>query len=255
MKRNTKNLLTLSVAFLAAGLFYTGYIGADVDATADTLQNVTYTVGGEIESFQLNQKASIRKVNPTGIRFTTSIGETDKKADATFGTLVIPKAVLGNADLTIENAKATNIVTEKWTDETKIAYYSVLTEIPETYYNTALVARSYMLDGDTVYYTNTTERSLGYVAVLALETGDNSQLLDTIAAKTEKTLTLNAETLTLNSDNTTATLEATAMIGGIAYEPTEYTWVSSDADVVSVENGELTALKEGKATITVKCMR
>ena len=259
MKRKTIKFLTAGAASLAAALLCAGFanagakIGVFADETAQVEQNETqYTLGKAIASFKLDEKASIRKTEDSGIRFATQISATDKIAGAEYGTLVIPKHLLGENELVLENANAENITVTKWANEEETTYYSALTGIDEKYYNTPLIARSYMKDGETVYYTKPAERSLGYVAVMALDSGEESKLIEGIAAKTEVKFDLSDTALKLNSDQTTAELTATASVGGIAYTPETFVWESTKEDVVSVENGVLQALKEGEATITAK---
>ena len=259
MKCKTIKFLTAGAASLAAALLCAGLAnaGAKIGVFAETAQGeqneTPYTTGEAIASFKLDEKASVRKTDNPGIRFATQISAADKIAGAEYGTLVIPKHLLGENELTLENANAQKIVTKIWLNEEKTAYYSALTGIDEKYYNTPLIARSYMKTAENVvHYTNIAERSLGYVAVMALDGGEESNLIEGIAAKTEEKFNLSATALKLNSEKTEETLTATASVGGIAYTP-EITWVSSAENVASVDNnGALQALKEGETTITAK---
>ena len=259
MKCKTIKFLTAGAASLAAALLCAGLAnaGAKIGVFAETAQGeqneTPYTTGETIASFKLDEKASVRKTDNPGIRFATQISAADKIAGAEYGTLVIPKHLLGENELTLENANAQKIVTKIWLNEEETAYYSALTGIDEKYYNTPLIARSYMKTAENVvHYTNIAERSLGYVAVMALDGGEESNLIEGIAAKTEDKFDLSATALKLNTDKTEETLTATASVGGIAYTP-EITWASSAENVASVDNnGALQALKEGEATITAK---
>ena len=261
MKCKTIKFLTAGAASLAAALLCAGLVnaGAKIGVFAETAQGeqneTPYTTGEAIASFKLDEKASVRKTDNPGIRFATQISAADKIAGAEYGTLVIPKHLLGENELTYENAQAEKIVTKIWLNEEETAYYSALTGIDEKYYNTPLIARSYMKTAENVvHYTNIAERSLGYVAVMALDGGEESNLIEGIAAKTEVKFDLSATALKLNSDKSEETLTATASVGGIAYTP-EITWVSSAENVASVDNnGALQALKEGETTITAKFM-
>lgn len=261
MKCKTIKFLTAGAASLTAALLCAGLVnaGAKIGVFAETAQGeqneTPYTTGEAIASFKLDEKASVRKTDNPGIRFATQISAADKIAGAEYGTLVIPKHLLGENELTIENANAQKIVTKIWLNEEETAYYSALTGIDEKYYNTPLIARSYMKTAENVvHYTNIAERSLGYVAVMALDGGEESNLIEGIAAKTEEKFNLSATALKLNSEKTEETLTATASVGGIAYTP-EITWVSSAENVASVDNnGAVQALKEGETTITAKFM-
>lgn len=65
-------------------------------------------------------------------------------------------------------------------------------------------------------------------------------------SKTELTLDVERE------DEKTATLTATVMSGDKALTDEKITWSTSDSNIASVENGVVTAVSEGTATITAK---
>ena len=173
-----KKIIAASAALLAVGSLSIGAASLTVSA------NGTNLAGFEIAG------ASIRTANPVGMRFITEVPETIKDS-YTFGTLIIPKADLGEATLDINTAKALNIETSKWQEKKEnkpYTYASVLggvenggsiTNFPKSQYNAPIVARSYAKDGEgnVVDYTETVERSLAGVASMALaDTTDDGKI-------------------------------------------------------------------------------
>ncbi len=137
--------------------------------------------------------ASIRVVEPYGLRFHTQVPE-GEKANYTYGTLIIPKADLGDNELTYDTAKALKVTATQWQSDTE--YTVVLggkadgegnvTNFPATQYNSPILARSYVLDGEgtVVYYTNTVERTYAGIAATGLAVTEGENVItntDTIA--------------------------------------------------------------------------
>lgn len=173
-----KNIIVAGAALLAVGSLSLGFSNLAVSAETTNLN------GFEIAG------ASVRTVNPVGMRFITEVPESIKDS-YTFGTLIIPKADLGEATLDINTAKALNIETSKWQEKKEnkpYTYASVLggvenggsiTDFPKSQYNAPIVARSYAKDGEgnVVDYTETVERSLAGVASMALaDTTDEGKI-------------------------------------------------------------------------------
>lgn len=173
-----KNIIVAGAALLAVGSLSLGFSNLAVSAETTNLN------GFEIAG------ASVRTVNPVGMRFITEVPESIKD-NYTFGTLIIPKADLGEATLDINTAKALNIETSKWQEKKEnkpYTYASVLggvenggliTDFPKSQYNAPIVARSYAKDGEgnVVDYTETVERSLAGVASMALaDTTDEGKI-------------------------------------------------------------------------------
>ncbi len=176
----------LSLGLLCGGVFAQNAVKASAaEATFST--------------FSLTEGMSVRTDSPVGLRFTTNISTSEKgnlPSDAVFGTLILPKTILGDNELTVDTAKVLNIECKKWVDETdatKDTYYSTLVgeslgDYPQALYNTYMVARSYVKytqEGVTKveYSTNTVSRSIAYVAVSALNDGIESTLLSDIVTK------------------------------------------------------------------------
>lgn len=134
---------------------------------------------------------SVRLSAPAGLRFQSKVPQTMVDMGGTFGTLVIPRAVLGEAELTVETALAENIEQTVWaTENVQInnpsayeegyQYFNgVLTEIPEAYYGTEIVARSYICLDGVYYYSEEVERSLAQVAAYAIQDGYTDAVLYT----------------------------------------------------------------------------
>ena len=213
--------------------------------------------------------ASVRKVDPTGLRFTFSVDASFKDAGYTFGTLVLPKALLGDDVLNHNDDAADevdlpyqNIAQENWAtdvyralaekgenqfyEEGREYFNAVMTKIPDTDYGTTLVARSYAYKDGAYYYSEPVERSIAQVAAAALQGGESGDLLveyvDTALGENELSLGVNnaylavdgAQTFDLANDNDYAAI-----------------WSSSDDSVATVDNtGKVTAKKAGKATIS-----
>lgn len=132
--------------------------------------------------------ASIRNSNPTGLRFETSVPETLRNQEGySFGTLIIPASILGDAELVKTTDKVLDVKANKWA-ENENRFFAVLvgnglTDFPESKYNEQIVARSYAenADGEVVYYTDEITRSVAKVASEALAKGgfteDDEQFL------------------------------------------------------------------------------
>ena len=203
---------------------------------------------------------SVRLSAPSGLRFQSKVNENLKDTGATFGTLIIPKGVLGENELTAETALVENVEQTKWaTDSVKknnpedyqdgYEYFNgVLTKIPETHYGTIIVARSYVYANGQYYYSDAIERSIAQVSAYALRDGYTNDILYDYVDKA-----LEGATVSMTSKLTLIETETyqLALSGNKGYVAI---WSSSNKDVATVdENGKITALKnEGTATITAK---
>ena len=184
MKTKTKKFLMLSCMFTLGGAVAVG--GASLG-----LLNANATVG----AFAINEGAAVRTDSPAGIRFETTIGgeeyEAYKAQGATFGTVVMPQAMLGENTLTLGMANSLNVEAKNWmvaqaddpltTANERIMQYNAIivgdydeatntyAGLPEELYGTKLVARSYVtVNGVTTYANGTAVRSIAQVASLAL---------------------------------------------------------------------------------------
>ena len=250
MKKTLKFGLTTAFAALAFGLVAPAtYMLTSVDAE-NTLPEITTA------TFEMEAGGSVRTKSPTGIRFTTYVNETYyaslAEQDYGFGTLVMPKALLGSAELTHSVSGAADVELKVWAEsevDNYMRYTAVLTDIPDTRYAEVLVARSYVRIGTQYTYAiNPQERSIAEIAAKALAANekDEAGVLLSYVDKVATGVTLDkADALVKTGD--TLTLAATTAPTGYAV-----VWETSDAEVATVKDGVVTALKEGEVTVTAK---
>ena len=139
-----------------------------------------FTVNIFVPDFSFNTLgASIRLTDPYGIRFGIRI---DKNADfkkatiVEYGTLIIPTSTLGNQELNyytdkVLKIKANNILEN---DASHITYTGVLINIPESFFDTNIKGRGYLIYKDSngnsrIVYSQTVERSFNGVARAAYD--------------------------------------------------------------------------------------
>ncbi len=205
---------------------------------------------------------SVRLSNPSGLRFQSIVPSGLKDSGAVFGTLIIPKAVLGDNELTHATPMVEDIQQTQWATETVKATYpqdykegyeyfnAVMTGIPEDHFGTELVARSYVYANGQYYYAEEIDRSIAQVAAFALEDGYSNEILYDYVDKAVEGTPLTMETEVELWENETAyqlTLEG---------NPNGYAviWTSSNEEIVSVDkNGYITAGRlQGRVTITAQ---
>ncbi len=246
--------------------------------TANATTQVTATTMHTLEGFTINETASVRRVEPMGIRFTTVVSAEQKTeiidllgGDASkvqFGTLILPTDMLGSKELTHDTPSVVIAVPTKWNTET--VYTAVLggpggkTNLGPSYYDRPISARSFAINTETgkVYYTeNTASRSIGFVAYKASVAGDKNDYVTTVANATTKELVFNENVSIHNAESEGSIIvsneydksSANAFafkIGGIVDLDTTVSYTSSNESAISVENGELVAVGEGVSTVT-----
>lgn len=228
----------------------------------------TYTVGAEntllTGTFEIRKAptvlgGSVRLSTPAGLRFQSKVQEDLVDEGAIFGTLVIPKAVLGENALTCETASVCNIPQTKWaTDSVKrnnpdvyeegyVYFNAALTDIPEAYYGEVIVACSYAYLNGIYYYSAPIERSLAQVAAYALQDGYTQEALYTYVdtALSGETLSMESEIEVVEGEH--YQLSITGNKGYVAV------WQSSDESIAKVDkNGLVTGLEPGTVTVTAK---
>ena len=190
---------------------------------------------------------SVRLSTPAGLRFQSKVSDGMVEMGATFGTLIIPRAVLGEEELTIETAMVENIEQTQWaTDivkENNPAAYeegyeyfnAVLTDIPAEHYGTEIVARSYVYLDGVYYYSEEVERSIAQVAAYAIQDG-----------YTDSVLYMYVDTALVNEVKSME--KAVILNAGGSYQLT-LSGVKNYVAIWSVENnGVLTIDKNGKIT-------
>ena len=202
---------------------------------------------------------SVRTTAPSGLRFQSKIEDGMKDSGATFGTLVIPKGVLGDNELTIETSTVEDIEQTKWaTNSVKEShskdyqegyeYFNVvLKEIPEEYYDEVIVARSYVYANGQYYYSEPEERSIAQVAAYAIQDGYTNEILYDYVDKALADTTVTMQTTATLFDGESMQLTLSGNKGYVAI------W-STDSDILTVDKeGNVTAgKKEGTATVVAK---
>ena len=270
MRNSTKKYLGLVSGAVCACAVATGIalFGGGVQvARAETLTG-----------FRLEEGASIRNVSPTGIRFAVTVDEATREAvsgleNVTYGTLMLPAQMLGDAELTLDTEKVLSIPTDIWAEE-GARYYSVLVgrateegfgDFPEEFYNIPISARGYVTgtkDGQTVtYYTeNMTERSIAYTASMALICGEEpTALLQKIADATAWEITMpESVSYPLGSEGIVTQGMASVIFGGteapIDYVRPTYSVENTSVAEVDAETGELLLKGGGSTTLTASYM-
>ena len=223
------------------------------------LQSALLTDTFEIRKSPIVLGGSVRLSAPAGLRFQSKVEEALVNEGATFGTLVIPKAVLGEAELTYETASVRNIPQTKWaTDSVKennpedyeegYAYFNgVLTNIPAEHYDKVIVARSYAYLNGVYYYSEPTERSIAQVAAYALQDGYTQSVLYTYVDTVLSDETVSVESQVVVKEGCSYQITLTGNKGYVAI------WQSSDERIAKVDKtGKVTALRPGEVTITAK---
>ncbi len=205
---------------------------------------------------------SVRLSDPSGLRFQSRVPAALKDSGATFGTLIIPKEVLGDAELTHAIDLVEDVIQTQWaTSEVQMFnpgeyregyeyFNAVLTGIPEAYYDAEIVARSYAYANGEYYYSETVTRSIAQVAALALEDGYKNSILYTYVDKASEDMVLELESeISLWEEMQEYQLTFTGNAKGYAV-----IWSSSDNDIVTVdENGYIRAgTKQGVAYVRVQ---
>ena len=205
--------------------------------------------------------ASVRIVSPTGIRFQTTVSE--KTDGYTYGTLLIPKAILGDNELTAETPKVLDIVAEKWASDTE--FYAVLCgaensdailDFTEALYNKPIVARSYAKTADGQYiYSAQCERSIAYVASKALAdtkkpvSEAQRSFLESVC---DSVLGGDSFAFSVAETRVTDKLDLTTLFSATnGNEGMSAVWSVSEEGIVTVdENGIATYVADGTVTVT-----
>ena len=202
---------------------------------------------------------SVRLSTPAGLRFQSKVSDGMVKMGATFGTLIIPRAVLGEEELTVETAMVENIEQTQWaTDivkENNPAAYeegyeyfnAVLADIPAEHYGTEIVARSYVCLNGVYYYSDEVERSIAQVAAFAIQDGYTNEVLytyvDTALVDEVKTL----ERQVILGENSVYQLTLSGVKNYVAV------WSVNDDSVLTIDkNGKIIARQAGVACVTAQ---
>lgn len=207
-------------------------------ADADDIGKVTYTVEDGTVASVADGKVKGLKAGTTNITATAGTLTTTFKVTVTDEEVPATSVSLNKTEISIEvDASETLTATVTPTDTTDVAVWSSADETIATVDQTGKVT-----------------------GVKEGETTITVKLNDTVSASckvtvTKKTIaitgiTLDKETAEL-TEGETVDLVATVVPDDTTEDKT-VTWSSSDETVATVENGTVTAVKEGKATITAK---
>ncbi|MBR2023080.1 MAG: Ig-like domain-containing protein [Clostridia bacterium] len=262
MKKSTKKILMTSVL---ASFALTTALGVSVFAMPKA--------EADFSDFTMDAGAGVRMDTPTGIRFTSNVGEKTRASlenatNVTFGMLIAPNMGDDNKltldDVSDENIKAKNLVTAVWSDgatsyadTTTYKYYGAIVggetvDFPEEKYTTALNAVGYVkYTVDSVEYveytTSTANRSLAQAAANSLANGvtdTNGVLSGVVDTVVPDALSVGAVEAMEYGAKTTLTAEGTQGLAVI--------WSSDNTEVATVDKltGEVTAVGIGTAEIT-----
>ena len=271
MKKAMRNKLVM--ATLALSVLSLGFGALSFNSASATEQKPTPT------TFEMEGGASVRTEVPSGIRFTTWVNTGWMQAisdeNAYFGTIIAPTTEYKGAETdfkhptdasyTVQDIKHTNKANWK-TDGEYTILRAVLTEIPEEYYGTEIIARSYLHadltnDGEAnptyTYAEEAQSRSIAEVAYKAVQDKKDAEFLKTILTET-MAVKLSATELELNvNEAKTVTAEIEYPFSAKLQETENLlnwstTWTSSDEAVATVKDGKIVGVNEGMATITVK---
>ncbi len=202
---------------------------------------------------------SVRLSEPAGLRFQSKVEDALVAKGATFGTLIIPKAVLGDESLTVATQSVRDIPQTKWaTESVKVnnpqdyeegfAYFNaVLTKIPAEHYDKVMVARSYAYLDGAYYYSEPVERSIAQVAAYAIQDGYTNSVLYSYVDTALADETLMMESKIEIKEGRSYSLNLTGNRGYAVV------WQSSNESVAVVDkNGKVSARGAGTVTITAK---
>ncbi len=198
--------ITLQSAPVVAGKIFVGWIkqGGVNDGILKAngvYDNVEASIVFEAVciDMELIAGASVRKTDPTGIRFTTKIAAADYaliKNSAVFGTLIAPLDMSSAATLTVGASDCLNIVANNWLSPESVAlmgfdaegyeyFTGVVTNVLPQNLARAFLAKAYVTvtykDGtDATFYADCNEtdnaRSIYYVATESLKAGETDAL-------------------------------------------------------------------------------
>ena len=202
---------------------------------------------------------SVRLSTPAGLRFQSKVSDGMVDMGATFGTLVIPRAVLGEEELTVETATVENIVQTQWaTDLVKennpsayeegYEYFNaVLTDIPAEHYGTEIVARSYVYLDGVYYYSDEVERSIAQVAAFAIQDGYTDEVLYTYVDTALVNEVKSMEKAVILNAGGSYQLTLSGVKNYVAI------WSVENNGVLNIDrNGKITARQAGVARVTAQ---
>lgn len=132
----------------------------------------------ESSSFLTVEGAAIRTTGKQGLKFVGRLyknTELQLAEDAEFGILLIPQSMVGsNEQITVSTESVRVVPAQNLTGETAEYYEfnAVLTDIPAESYGTKIIARTYLENNGTYYYSEQLSRSVKDVADAILSDDD-----------------------------------------------------------------------------------
>ena len=221
----------------------------------------------------MQEGASIRYMNPVGIRFVTDVATekyneiTTADSKAVFGMLIIPKDVLGDTVITAENyltINAENIVANTWLADTETtkSFACALggtvngegsyNDFPAEYYNVDLYAVSYCSyttaeTGKTVIFAENPQcYSVAYIASALQARGETDTILSQITDSVlGDTMAFASETYVMCKGDTLQTV--------LNAEGLKATYSTNNEAVATVDQkGVVMGVGAGTAQITAK---
>lgn len=244
MKIKKKWFLTVTLGILCAITFGAGlFIGNTPSAVNAAAENVVTAKTLDEVSFTMQNGAAIRKSEPTGLRFRSLLSTADynglqnQYASLRFGMLIAPTDyITEKGALNYENVFGTNAVyTDDATDKTKTqiihvynsqmsdyngqkAFVGVMTNVQSKNYSRNFTGVGYIratdADGNVTYKfaaDNNNSRSVSYVAIKALQAGENDTTSTLASFKTQ------AENLLSEKLSSAASWESVTAVSADAY--------------------------------------
>ena len=212
----------------------------------------------ETPLFSIVDGASVRIEEPYGMRFSADYSKTLFNQDGTLkegyeaGILLIQTEEL-NGELVIGTAGAKNVTAMVWdTEKGAKDHYrlnAVMSNIPETEFDTYVTARAYLKQGTEVSYSGTQTRNVAQVASRAMADGYTGTVIENYINKVNPSITLPTE---VDSENTVTLSLGQSVSFAVAPEYLTATLSFSANDIVNVENTTLTAVKAGETDVSIQ---
>ena len=272
---------SFSIKLLLSGMIFSLALSFGIlNVNAKASEGTTTTTDQTVETFEMAEGAYVRVssneekdyADVTGIRFTmyfnqakyTDLVNEDGTLNAAYEIgMCIAIADENTTNVTAETARWTYIAeqlvslkaAEAKTDVDVYAFRAVLANIPQTEYNTKLIANGYVKQGETTTYaTNPQTRTIAQVASKALlsdtvtdPNGDLTNYVDEVVTADNFKM---SETLTTDKYKSGTLNEK---LGAAFPENLAVKWTNSNPDVVAIneETNELTYGETyGEATLT-----
>ena len=218
----------------------------------------TVAKADEAPLFSIFNGASVRMDEPYGMRFSAYYSKALFNQDGTLkegyeaGILLVQTEEL-NGELEIGTSGAKNVRAMVWDTENGTQDYyrlnAVISNIPETEFDTYVTARAYLKQGTEVSYSDTISRNVAQVASRVMAIGYTGEVIENYIDKVNPTITLPAE---VDAENTVTLSLGQSVSFSVAPEYLTATLGFSANDIVNVENTTLTAVKAGETDVSIQ---